>query len=88
MVEANRIKTIIGVANDNYHPKGVGENDILIIATAKIEEIDLVSDEGRQAQVPLELQKRKIPSVCDIDTVDVTCNNFVEYFKDSGRVFG
>lgn len=86
-IEANRIKTAIGVINDDYHPKGVGENDILIIATARIEGIDLVSDEGRQAQVPVEPRKRKIPSVCDMDTIDVTCNNFVEYFKEAGRVF-
>lgn len=85
--EANRIKRLIGIVNDNYHPKGVDENDIIIISTAKILDVELVSDEGRQADVPKEQIKRKIPSVCDIETVDVLCMNFVSFFKGSGQVF-
>jgi len=85
--EASRIKTTIGVVNDNYHPKGVGENDILIVATAMELDVDLVSDEGRQNKVPQEPRKRKIPSVCDIQSVGVHCINFVDYLKGSGQVF-
>lgn len=33
--EAVRIKGRLGIQNEEYHPDGVGENDIYIIATAK-----------------------------------------------------
>ena len=85
--EATRIKALVGVVDDNYHAKGADENDILIIATAKDLEIDLVSNEGRQNKVPDEPRKRKIPSVCDIQSVDVNCVDFVEFLKASGQVF-
>ena len=85
--EASRIKRLIGVVNDNYHPKGVDENDIIIISTAKILGVGLVSDESRQADIPKEPRKRKIPSVCGIATIDVRCMNLVSFFKDSGQIF-
>lgn len=85
--EAIRIKTLVGIVDDNYHPKGVGENDILIVATAKQLEIALVSNEGRQIKIPNESRKRKIPSVCDLQAVGVSCVDFVEYLKGSGQIF-
>ena len=71
--DAVRIKSLIGIVNDNFHPKGVGENDILIIAAAKVEGADLVSDEERQIVSPVEPRKRKIPAVCGLPQVGVPC---------------
>ncbi len=45
--EAMRIKRLLRIVNDSYHPKGVDENDLLIIATARIHCLELVSDESR-----------------------------------------
>jgi predicted nucleic acid-binding protein len=86
--EAMRIKHLLGIMNDNYHPKGVGENDIFIIATAQAHRAELVSDEGRQAIPPNIPAKRKIPAVCDMHDVDVLCINFIQYIKRSNEIFG
>ncbi|HCA26221.1 MAG TPA: DUF4411 domain-containing protein [Betaproteobacteria bacterium] len=85
--DAKRIKKLLGIIGDNYHAKGVGENDILIIATARLHGAELVSDEGRQTNQPQEPSKRKIPAVCDMADVHVVCLNFIEYLKRSGMVF-
>lgn len=85
--EAMRIKDLLGIEGDKYHPKGVGENDIFIIATARLQEIELVSDEERQQVAPQVESKRKIPSVCGIPDVNVRCINFLDYIKNSGAVF-
>lgn len=84
---ALQIKQLLGIQNDQYHPDGVGENDVLIIATAKINGHMLVSNENRQPLLPTNLKRFKIPAVCSLGPVGVTCNNFVEYFKASGKVF-
>lgn len=86
-LEASRIKALLGIVNDNYNPKGVDENDLLIIATAKIHGGDLVSDESNQKHLPDLPAKRKIPAVCGMGEVDVTCSNFIDYIKRSGAVF-
>ncbi len=85
--EAKRIKGLLGIVDDNYHAKGVGENDILIIATARLHGAELVSDEERQTNQPQVSSKRKIPAVCSMQTVSVSCINFIEYIKASGAVF-
>mgnify|MGYP001603534392 CR=1 FL=1 len=85
--DALRIKDRLGIAEDGYHPKGVDENDLLIIATAVIHSGELVSDESRQPKQPNEPRKMKIPLVCALSDVDVLCLNFVEFLKDSGHVF-
>ena len=85
--DAMSIKNLLGIVDDSYHPKGVGENDLLIIATAKQNEAELVSDEERQRTLPLLPGKRKIPAVCQMGEVSVTCVNFVEYIKQSDVVF-
>lgn len=85
--DAKRIKGLLGIVADNYHSKGVGENDILIIATARAHGAGLVSDEEKQRTLPQVLSKRKIPAVCDMHGVSVPCINFIEYIKHSEAVF-
>ncbi|EMN1928809.1 DUF4411 family protein [Burkholderia ambifaria] len=86
--DAMRIKALLGIVDDNYHPKGVGENDILIIATARAHGRELISNEGRQNVPPEVNSKRKIPSVCSLRDVAVPCIDFVQYIRRSGAVFG
>jgi len=84
--DAMRIKKLLGIEGDNYHSKGVGENDILIIATACDNRAELVSNEGRQKSLDL-LAKMKIPAVCAINEVGVLCVNFIEFIKRSDEIF-
>jgi len=83
---ALRIKTLLQIQNDEYG-KGVGENDIFIIATAKICSAELVSNEARQPKLPNEPRNRKIPAVCAMPEVSVVCINFLEYLKRTEAVF-
>ena len=85
--EALRIKHLLGIVEDAYHPKGVGENDILIIATVKIACGTLVSDEAKQFRLPDVKAKCKIPAVCDLPEVVVPCMPFIKLIKKSGAVF-
>lgn len=87
MQEAMRIKGLLGIVGDSYHPNGVGENDLLIIAVARLGGVELVSDEARQPIPPKMSSKNKIPAVCLMPTISVSCVNFIEYIKASGTVF-
>jgi hypothetical protein len=82
------IKHLLGIVGDSYHPNGVGENDILIIATASVNNLGLISDEGWQPKPPILPKKSKIPLVCTMDEVGVPCMNFIEFIKRSEVVFG
>ncbi|GJL83962.1 MAG: hypothetical protein DHS20C01_35960 [marine bacterium B5-7] len=82
------IKNALGITNDNYHPDGVGENDIFIIATSQVTSADIISDENRQSTLPANMRKYKIPAVCNLSSVDVQCINFVEHIKQANRIFG
>jgi hypothetical protein len=84
--DAKRIIGLLGIANDQY-TTGVGEHDILIIATTRLHGAELVSDEARQPNLPKLSSNRKIPAVCAMPTVSVYCINFIEYIKASGAVF-
>lgn len=85
---ALQAKTLIGVKDDKYHTKGVDENDLIIIATAKSKNADLISEEAKQPTLSSnEPSKRKIPAVCALPDIAVTCLNFVEYLKRSGAIF-
>lgn len=85
--DAVRIKGLLGIVNDRYHPNGVWENDLLIIACARARSWDLISDEAKQAQAPTNPARRKIPSVCSMADVNVNCMSFIEHLKDSRQVF-
>ena len=85
--DAMRIKGLIEIMDDKYHPEGVGENDLLIIATARAHRLELVSDEAEQPTLPKKLSKRKIPAVCDMEEVAVPCINFLDYIKRSEEIF-
>ena len=87
LLDAMRMKALLGIVDDNYHSKGVGENDLLIIATARAYGAELVSDEGRQDVLPDVPAKRKIPAVCAMSEVTVPCLNFIKYIKRSGVIF-
>lgn len=83
-----RIKRLLQIQGDDYHPKGVGENDLFIIACSKLRNLSLVSDEERQPNLPQVPSKMKIPAVCGLTTVGVPCMNFLAYLKQSQEVFG
>lgn len=85
--EAMRIKGLLQIVDDDYHPKGVDENDLLIISTAKAHNGELVSDEEKQSTLPQIPAKRKIPAVCVMPEVDLICMNFIEYLKRSDVIF-
>ena len=84
--DAFRMKQLLGIAGDSFHPKGVDENDLLIIATAASCSAELVSEESRQ-KLPDLPAKRKIPAVCAMAAVAVTCINFIDYIRQSNEVF-
>ena len=85
--EAMRIKTLLGIQEDRYSPKGVDENDLLIIATTSIEGLVLISNEAKQATLPRDLANMKIPAVCADARVDVECIDFITLIKQSEQVF-
>jgi len=85
--EAMRIKGLLGIQGDKYHPKGVDEKDIIIIATAIDIGAELISDEGKQPLMPKEAAKLKVPGVCGLNEVSVPCLNFIELIRRSKVVF-
>lgn len=85
--DALRIKNLLGIVGDQYRA-GVGENDLLIIATARQHNAELVSDERKQTALPKELPNYKIPAVCGMTEVPVPCISFIEYIKRADVVFG
>lgn len=86
--EAQRIKTLLGIKNDKYNPHGVNENDVIIVATAKVEEHELISEEKPQLQFPSDPARAKIPAVCGMQQIAVRCLNFLTLIKESKVVFG
>lgn len=77
---AKDIKASLGIHEEKY-TKGVGENDLFIIAIAQESGAILVSEEGRQSVLPSLKSNYKIPAVCGMDEVGVDCCNFLSLLK-------
>ena len=84
--KATQLKNSLGITDDKYHPKGVGENDLLIIASAFCSTAELISDEEKQITLPINIKKYKIPAVCQLTAH--SCINFLQYIKSAGKIFG
>ena len=87
LLEAFRIKGLLGIEEDRYG-SGVDENDLIIIATAKLSDCELVTDEAFQASANKQKRNWKIPLVCNMNTVNVPWIDFLGYLKRSEAVFG
>lgn len=74
------IKKRLDIEEDKY-TKGVGENDLYIIAITKEVGSILVTEEAIQTKLPRLKSNYKIPAVCKIKEVDVKCCNFVSLLK-------
>jgi hypothetical protein len=86
--EAARIKNLLEIEEEAYGA-GVDENDLLIIATAKLESETLLTQEFRQPAVPARKKKNfRIPAVCELEEVGVAHQNVRELIRSSGEVFG
>lgn len=85
--QALTIKGLIGVEQDNFHPDGVDENDILIISTARCCLERLISDE-LQPTPPQNTRRYKVPTVCRLQPVSVDCGTFLDFIKSTRVVFG
>ncbi len=85
--EALRIKGHLGIINDQYFGVGVDENDVLIIAAAATENLEMISNENRQQTLPQDMRRYKIPAVCAMESVGVPCIDFLEFINRSGEVF-
>lgn len=86
------IKNLLAIQNDNYG-KGVGENDIFIIATASVNNCILVSNEAKQNNLPRNFADYKIPAVCDLFSTIcakysiVACIDFLHCIKRENSIF-
>ena len=87
LVKAAEFKTLLGVVAENYHSDGVGENDLLIVAAAYLENAILLTEERRQNILPVQKRKYKIPAVCALVEIGVSCNNVRELIAASGVIF-
>ena len=82
---ALQIKAMLGIVSDRDYRGGVGENDLLIIATSVNARIELISNEGRQNALPSNLANCKIPAVCNMAPVNSRALTSVNCSFDLGR---
>lgn len=87
LLEALRIKGLLEIEEDKYGA-GVDENDLYIIAAAKLSGCELVTDEAFQPSPNKKKRNWKIPAVCNIESVHVPWMGFLDYIKRSQAVFG
>ncbi|MBK8578193.1 MAG: DUF4411 family protein [Candidatus Accumulibacter sp.] len=87
LLEAFRIKGMLDIEEDKYG-SGVDENDLIIIATAKLNDCELITNEAFQAYASKQKRNWRIPLVCNMDTVNVPWIDFLGYLKRSKAVFG
>lgn len=85
---ASEIKALLEIEEEVYGA-GVDENDLIIIASAKIEADVLLTQESRQPFDPNRKKKNyKIPAVCELADVGVRHRNVREWIQASGEQFG
>ena len=70
--EDRAIREELGVGPKGFSSAGVDEADVAIIATAKVLQATLISEE-KQKDPPKRLARYKIPSVCKLPSVKVQC---------------
>ncbi|BAW21201.1 TPA: DUF4411 family protein [Pseudomonas aeruginosa] len=87
LLEAFRIKGLLEIEEDKYGA-GVDENDLYIIATAKLHGCELVTDEAFQPSLSKLKRNWKIPAVCNMEGVQTPWIDFLDYIKRSQAVFG
>lgn len=87
LLEAFRIKGLLEIEEDKYG-NGVDENDLFIIATAKLNQGELVTDEAFQSSANKLKRNWKIPAVCNMASVGTPWISFIDYIKRSQAVFG
>lgn len=75
------IKDELGIIEDQYHPKGIDENDLFIISIAKRNNRILVSNESIQNNLPDIKSKYKIPAICNLSQVNLECINLLTLLK-------
>lgn len=80
------LKDLLGIEGSRYGI-GVGENDLIIIATAEINGVSLVSNEAIQKSLPVALPKYKIPAVCALKKPPTHVMDFLGFIKGSGAQF-
>lgn len=83
---AASLKALLEIDGNRYGA-GVGENDLIIIATAEIKGLPLVSNEAPQLTLPKLLSKYKIPAVCGYKKPPTIVIDFVSFIKQSKATF-
>jgi len=81
LLQAQAIKILLEIEEENY-TKGVGENDLFIISIAKTSNSILVTEESKQNKLPSKKSNYKIPAVCSLQEVNVTCKSFIDLLKN------